>query len=569
MFFDIIFIIFNKKTRTKKLCVGGVEEGIGISILSAIYSIESIIIMGVGTHKHDCLVSLNDFAFTNALVKRGGRRSRRGSGRKRIRTGNEEENDDDDDFFGTHITRDVKVHDGIRPIRIEFAREGNCVITVGKTDGDSNECQTKAHCAVTSMLKAPLGRAAEGSLRVHVKMSPMAHPTDAPVEKRRDNETCANLAKMIEKCFRDARALDLESLCVSAGRYAWHLRLDVTILNHGGDLPLAASVGANCALMSFRRCECSIDNETNRVTFHEERESVKLQLMHHPVAVRFAFYDGRNSKGSGFDEDEENNEEEEENNKPHQKYGILADAGVEEEACAIGFATVAVNEHGETCFSTMDFMGERLGKSVTRGVDATTLAEVHSTASNLAKEVCKEMKEAHERFEQKRLEEKTRRRKYDPDALERAALKADADEKEEEEEEEYKDKDALLEDAEAMDEEARASEDSPDDEEDDVDAEEHVPLVSLKPPQNKSSSSSSSASSSEDDGEKSSEAEDDDIDDMFDKAEKKQAKKRAKIAAKTWDEALPGDGKKLSDAVMKRKKPNKKAPAKAKKLTKK
>ena len=530
--------------------------------------------MGVGTHKHDCLVSLNDFAFTNALVKRGGRRRRRQS-RKRSSKGNEEkeeeENDDDDDFFGTHnITRDVKVHDGIRPIRIEFAREGNCVITVGKTDGDSNECQTKAHCAVTSTLKAPLGRAAEGSLRVHVKMSPMAHPTDAPVEKRRENETCANLARMIEKCFRDARALDLESLCVSAGRYAWHLRLDVTILNHGGDLPLAASVGANCALMSFRRCECSIDNETNRVTFHEERESVKLQLMHHPVAVRFAFYDGRNSKGSGFDEDEENNEEEE-NNKPHQKYGILADAGVEEEACAIGFATVAVNEHGETCFSTMDFMGERLGKSVTRGVDATTLAEVHSTASNLAKEVCKEMKEAHERFEQKRLEEKTRRRKYDPDALERAALKADADEKEEEEEEEeYKDKDALLEDAEAMDEEARASEDSPDDEEDDNDAEEHVPLVSLKTPQNKSSSSSSSsASSSEDDGEKSSEAEDDDIDDMFDKAEKKQAKKRAKIAAKTWDEALPGDGKKLSDAVMKRKKPNKKAPAKAKKLTKK
>ena len=522
--------------------------------------------MGVGTHKHDCLVSLNDFAFTNALVKRGGRR------RKRSKEGNEEKEEEEngDDFFGRRISKRDHHHgvndDGIRPIRIEFAREGNCVITVGKTDGDSNECQTKAHCAVTSTLKAPLGRAAEGSLRVHVKMSPMAHPTDAPVEKRRENETCANLARMIEKCFRDARALDLESLCVSAGRYAWHLRLDVTILNHGGDLPLAASVGANCALMSFRRCECSIDNETNRVTFHEERESVKLQLMHHPVAVRFAFYDGRNSKGSGFDEDEENNEEEE-NNKPHQKYGILADAGVEEEACAIGFATVAVNEHGETCFSTMDFMGERLGKSVTRGVDATTLAEVHSTASNLAKEVCKEMKEAHERFEQKRLEEKTRRRKYDPDALERAALKADADEKEEEEEE-YKDKDALLEDAEAMDEEARASEDSPDDEEDDNDAEEHVPLVSLKPPQNKSSSSSSS-SSSEDDGEKSSEAEDDDIDDMFDKAEKKQAKKRAKIAAKTWDEALPGDGKKLSDAVMKRKKPNKKAPAKAKKLTKK
>ncbi len=53
------------------------------------------------------------------------------------------------------------------------------------------------------------------------------------------------------------------------------------------------------------------------------------------------------------------------------------------------------------------------------------------------------------------------------------------------------------------------------------------------------------------------------------RAEIKQAKKRAKITAKTWDEALPGDGKKLSDAVLKKKKKlnKKKAPAKAKKLT--
>jgi hypothetical protein len=303
------------------------------------------------------------------------------------------------------------------------------------------------------------------------------------------------------------------------------------------------------------------------VTFHEERESVKLQLMHHPVAVRFAFYDGSNSKGSGIDEDEESKEdadEEDENNKPHQKYGILVDATVEEEACAIGFATVAVNEHGETCFSTMDFMGERLGKSVTRGVDATALAGVHSTASDVAKVVCKEMKEAHEIFEQKRLEEKTRRRKYDPDALERAAMKVGEDE-----EKEDVIKEALLEDAEAMDAEARASEDSSDEEEDD-DAEdkEHVPLVSLKPPPKNASSSSSSEEEEEEEEEKSSDAEGDDIDDMFDKAEKKQAKKRAKIAAKTWDEALPGGGKKLSDAVLKKKKLNKKkAPAKAKKLT--
>ena len=510
--------------------------------------------MGIGTHKNDALVCLNDFAFTNALVKQGSRRDC--FRRKRI----------DDDGEEVNEARGNDAQNSFRKIRTEIIDEGNCVCTLGQLDGDLNNTQTKVHCVVTGTLNKPYGRSAKGSLRVHVKMSPMAHPTDAPIEKNREHETCDGLSRLLEKCFRDARALDLESLCVSAGRYVWHLRLDVTLLNHGGDLPLAVSIGANCALGSFRRYECSIDNETNRVTFHEERESVKLQLMHHPVAVRFAFYDGSNSKGSGIDEDEESKEdadEEDENNKPHQKYGVLVDATVEEEACAIGFATVAVNEHGETCFSTMDFMGERLGKSVTRGVDATALAGIHSTASDVAKVVCKEMKEAHEIFEQKRLEEKTRRRKYDPDALERSAMKVGEDE-----EKEDGIKEALLEDAEAMDAEARASEDSSDEEvEDDAEDKEHVPLVSLKPPPKNASSSSSS--SEEEEEEKSSDAEGDDIDDMFDKAEKKQAKKRAKIAAKTWDEALPGDGKKLSDAVLKKKKNlnKKKAPAKAKKLT--
>ncbi|CAL6352452.1 unnamed protein product [Bathycoccus prasinos] len=463
--------------------------------------------MGIGTHKNDALVCLNDFAFTNALVKQGSRRDcfRR---KHKINDDGEEEGKEE---------RGKDAQNSIRKIRTEIIDEGNCVCTLGELDGDLNNTQTKVR-----------GRVVESAR----EMSPMAHPTDAPIEKNREHETCDGLSRMLEKCFRDARALDLESLCVSAGRY-----------------------------------ECSIDNETNRVTFHEERESVKLQLMHHPVAVRFAFYDGSNSKGSGIDENEESKEdadEEDENNKPHQKYGVLVDATVEEEACAIGFATVAVNEHGETCFSTMDFMGERLGKSATRGVDATALAGVHSTASDVAKVVCKEMKEAHEIFEQKRLEEKTRRRKYDPDALERAAMKVGEDE-----EKEDGIKEALLEDAEAMDAEARASEDSSDeDEDDDAEDKEHVPLVSLKPPPKNASSSSSSEEEEEEEEEKSSDAEGDDIDDMFDKAEKKQAKKRAKIAAKTWDEALPGDGKKLSDAVLKKKKLNKKkAPAKAKKLT--
>ena len=519
--------------------------------------------MGIATHKRDEQISINDFVHTNAMIKRA------------MRT-------------------DERALNAVRALKVEVMNEGNCLVTIGKRvdedEDDGNKCgdhRTIAHARCTAELSKPRSRigqrSSEGTVQFRVRASAMAHPLVDSFKTNDCNDLLEqDIEKMLEKTYRDARAIDLESLCVCAGRYCWQIKVEIEILNYGGDVQLACSVAALSALKSFRRPECAVNQETNVVEFHEEREGVSLQLMHHPVAIRFAVFDPRNAKGSGFDGDDDDDDDEDNNNDGRDRknsnrggrdndsrYIMVADATALEEACAIGFATVAVNEHGETCYSTLDFLGERLGKSTTRGADVNCLLELHKTASDLAKTICANIKKTHEIYEEKRLEGKTRRRRYDPEALEKAAQRALM--KENDEDEENDEDDALIDDTEAMDEEGRASEDSTSSSEEEdgendwkQQQKQHVPLVSLKPPASSSSSSDDEDGVDEDgvDGEEDDEDEDDDdIDELFRKAEKKHDKKRTKLAAKTWDAALPGSGNNLSETV----KPKKKATLKAKK----
>jgi exosome complex component RRP45 len=59
-------------------------------------------------------------------------------------------------------------------------------------------------------------RQSEGALYFNVEFSPMASPSfEARV---RPGEAATLLARLIERSFRDSRAVDLEGLCVLAGK---------------------------------------------------------------------------------------------------------------------------------------------------------------------------------------------------------------------------------------------------------------------------------------------------------------------------------------------------------------
>ena len=55
----------------------------------------------------------------------------------------------------------------------------------------------------------------EGSLRFNVEFSPMASPNFEP---GRPTENANELARLIERGLRETKAVDLEALCVLAGR---------------------------------------------------------------------------------------------------------------------------------------------------------------------------------------------------------------------------------------------------------------------------------------------------------------------------------------------------------------
>ena len=60
-----------------------------------------------------------------------------------------------------------------------------------------------------------LVRPNEGSLRFNVEFSPMASPNFEP---GRPTENANELARLIERGLRETKAVDLEALCVLAGR---------------------------------------------------------------------------------------------------------------------------------------------------------------------------------------------------------------------------------------------------------------------------------------------------------------------------------------------------------------
>ncbi|GAA0166910.1 exoribonuclease [Lithospermum erythrorhizon] len=166
------------------------------------------------------------------------------------------------------------------------------LIKFGREDGSSEVQLGQTHVMgfVTSQLVQPFrDRPNEGTLAIYTEFSPMADPS---FEVGRPGESAVELARIIDRGLRESRAVDTESLCVVAGKLVWAIRVDLHILDNGGNLVDAANIAALAALLTFRRPECSLGGEDGQeVVVHppEVREPLPLIVHHLPIAVTFAF----------------------------------------------------------------------------------------------------------------------------------------------------------------------------------------------------------------------------------------------------------------------------------------
>lgn len=190
-------------------------------------------------------------------------------------------------FIESALLSDLRI-DGRRPfdyrrLTIEFGREdGSSEVQLG---------QTRVMGFVSAQLVQPFrDRPNEGSLAIFTEFSPMADPSFEP---GRPGEFAIELGRIVDRGLRESRAVDTESLCVLAGKLVWSIRIDLHILDNGGNLVDAANIAALAALLTFRRPECTLGGEDGQeVIIHppEVREPLPLIVHHLPIAVTFAFF---------------------------------------------------------------------------------------------------------------------------------------------------------------------------------------------------------------------------------------------------------------------------------------
>ncbi|KAG9443822.1 hypothetical protein H6P81_015162 [Aristolochia fimbriata] len=223
-------------------------------------------------------------------------------------------------FIEHALLSDLRV-DGRRPfdyrsLTIKFGREdGSSEVQLG---------QTRVMGFVTSQLVQPYrDRPNEGTLSIFTEFSPMADPS---FESGRPGEFAVELGRIIDRGLRESRAVDTESLCVLPGKLVWAIRVDLHILDNGGNLVDAANVAALTALSTFRRPECALGGEDGQeIIIHppEVKDPLPLIIHHLPIAVTFAFFDNGNS--------------------------LVVDPTYKEEAVMGGKMTVTMNNNGDVC----------------------------------------------------------------------------------------------------------------------------------------------------------------------------------------------------------------------------
>ncbi|KAI6817102.1 hypothetical protein KC340_g5747 [Hortaea werneckii] len=215
-----------------------------------------------------------------------------------------------------NIRLDHRPFDAYRPISLSFPQlpdqYGVADVRLGKT---------RVLCNISSEVVAPYAdRKFEGLFTINCELSPMG---STAFEAGRTDQLPLPLSRLLEKTLRRSGALDTESLCIIAGQKCFHVRADLHVLDHDGNLLDACCVALVAALLHYRRPDVEVKGEEVTVFDPRERDPVKLNLHHSPFCVTFSYFDSGEI--------------------------VLQDANLLEEQCKEGEVIVGINRFGEVC----------------------------------------------------------------------------------------------------------------------------------------------------------------------------------------------------------------------------
>ncbi len=89
----------------------------------------------------------------------------------------------------------------------------------------------------------------QGVIITNIELIPLASPV---FEAGPPSEDAIELARVVDRGVRESGAIDLSKLCITAGEKVWMIFIDVDVLDDGGNILDAASLGAVAALLTAK-----------------------------------------------------------------------------------------------------------------------------------------------------------------------------------------------------------------------------------------------------------------------------------------------------------------------------
>ena len=138
-----------------------------------------------------------------------------------------------------------------RNVEIHFGSEyGSCLVSLGQT-----RVSAQVSC---SIIEPTATRPNEGSLFIFVEFPPMCSQRFINRSYGNVDEEITEVTRLLERCLKESKAVDTESLCIVTEEKVWGIRLDIRVLNHAGNVVDCASIAGLAALAHFRRPDASL-----------------------------------------------------------------------------------------------------------------------------------------------------------------------------------------------------------------------------------------------------------------------------------------------------------------------
>ncbi|KAL9613625.1 MAG: hypothetical protein Q9167_001853 [Letrouitia subvulpina] len=211
------------------------------------------------------------------------------------------------------VRLDGRATDAFRDVQLSFGEDhGVADVTMGNT---------RVLARISASITAPFpDRKFDGIFTINTELSPMASPA---FEANRQTETETLLSRLLEVALRRSSALSTEALCLIAGAKVWSLTATAHILSHDGGLLDACCIAILAALQHFRIPDTTVQGEEVKIYSTDERDPVPLTMLHYPICVTMALFEGGEK--------------------------VVVDATLREQQCSEGEVVVTANRHGEVC----------------------------------------------------------------------------------------------------------------------------------------------------------------------------------------------------------------------------